>query len=264
MIDEWCGPSGGRLVPLCLVPLWDPELAAAEVRRNASRGCRAVSFSEFPSMLGLPSIHDSGRHWDPLFSACDETSTVICMHFGSSSQTPSTSADAPKGVNMAMTFSSAQGAFIDWLFSGVLARFANLRIAFSESQIGWMPFVLERLDNIFRKSLAWAGLDPVITDLPSSYVPGHVYGCFFDDDFGLSVRDAIGLRQITFETDYPHQDTTWPESRDKVAHAEILTAEEVVAVVRGNAIELFGLQDSLPSSRSGRSVTLPAAVAARR
>ena len=57
MVEEWCGDSGGRLLPLCLIPLWDAEKAAAEVRRNAARGVRAVCFSEIPPHLGLPSIH---------------------------------------------------------------------------------------------------------------------------------------------------------------------------------------------------------------
>src|SRR5438128_2611369 len=69
MVEEWCGPSGGRLIPLTLIPLWDAELAGAEVRRNAARGVRAVCFSEIPPFLGLPSIHDAGSFWDPFFRA---------------------------------------------------------------------------------------------------------------------------------------------------------------------------------------------------
>ena len=61
MVEEWCAGSGGRLIPLCLIPLWDPVLAAAEVRRNAARGVRAVCFSELPGNLGLPSVHDPER-----------------------------------------------------------------------------------------------------------------------------------------------------------------------------------------------------------
>ncbi|GDY55830.1 hypothetical protein SVIO_064530 [Streptomyces violaceusniger] len=94
MVEEWCGPEArGRLIPLIIIPLWDAELAAAEVRRNAARGVRAVCFSEIPPNLGLPSIHTDD--WDPLLAACDETGTVIAMHIGSSSRMPSTSADAP-------------------------------------------------------------------------------------------------------------------------------------------------------------------------
>ena len=56
MVEEWCGDSGGRLIPLTLIPLWDADLAAAEVRRNAARGVRAVCFSEIPPHLG-PAEH---------------------------------------------------------------------------------------------------------------------------------------------------------------------------------------------------------------
>ena len=95
MVEEWCGDSGGRLIPLCLIPLWDIELAAAEIRRNAARGVRAVAFSELPYRLGLPSVHDKQRRLDPLLAACEETGTVLCMHIGSSSQFLNTSDDAP-------------------------------------------------------------------------------------------------------------------------------------------------------------------------
>ena len=74
-VDEWCAGSDGRLIPLCLVPLWDVELAAAEVRRNAARGVQAVAFSELPPWLGLDSIHSG--YWDPFFAACAETGTVV-------------------------------------------------------------------------------------------------------------------------------------------------------------------------------------------
>ena len=245
MIEEWCGQSGRRLIPLCLIPLWDPQLAADEVRRTAALGCRAYAFSEQPADLNLPSVHNRDRHWDPFFAACDEIEAVVCMHIGSSSKIRTTSDDAPPGVRMALTFANAQSSMTDWLLSGVLARFARLRIAYSEGQIGWMPFLLERLDNIFTNSRAWAGLDSAITELPSSYIAGRVYGCFFEDDFGISVRDSIGIEQIAFETDYPHQDSTWPDSHEIVARlAQSLTPTELHRVVRGTAIEMFQLDVS--------------------
>lgn len=93
MVEEWCGDSGGRLIPLCLIPLWDIDLAVAEIRRNAARGVKAVTFSEIPTYLGLPSIHSG--YWDPFFAVCQETGTVVNMHIGSSSQMPAASPDAP-------------------------------------------------------------------------------------------------------------------------------------------------------------------------
>ncbi len=242
MIEEWCGDSGGRLIPLCLVPLWDPPAAAVEVRRNAARGCRAIAFTELPANLGLPSIHDADRFWDPLLAACDETATTICMHIGSGSSMPTTSPDAPQGVGTALTSLNAYMAMADWLLSGALPRFPRLKIAFSESQVGWMPFLMERLDRVFTNSGAWSQIDPSITDVPSSYVPGRVFGCFFDDMVGVDARHAIGIGQLVFETDYPHQDTTWPHTTDLVAEiGKRVTPDELEMLVRTNAITMLDL-----------------------
>ena len=82
MIDEWCGGAGrGRLIPLTLVPLWDPVLAAAEVRRCATKGSYAIAFTETPAKLGFPSLYTGA--WDPLWEACSESDTVVSMHIGS-------------------------------------------------------------------------------------------------------------------------------------------------------------------------------------
>jgi predicted TIM-barrel fold metal-dependent hydrolase len=212
------------------------------VRRNAARGCLAVAFTELPANLGLPSLHDPDSYWAPFLAACNETGTTINMHIGSGSRMPTTSKDAPAGVGVALTSLNAYMSMADWLLSGVMARYPNIKIAFSESQVGWMPFLLERVDSVFTKSGAWADLDPVITDLPSSYVPGRVYGCFFDDMVGVDARHQIGIGQLVFETDYPHQDSTWPNTMDVVAEiAARVTPEELEMLVRNNAIEMLHL-----------------------
>ena len=130
MLDEWCGDSGGRLIPICLIPLWDAELAAGEVRRNAARGVRAVAFSEIPAHLGLPSIHSP--FWDPFFRACEETNTTVCMHIGSSSRMPATSPDAPPSVTATLGFGGAMMSVVDFLWSGLLVRYPKLGLFVTE------------------------------------------------------------------------------------------------------------------------------------
>ena len=252
MVEEWAGESGGRLLPLCLVPLWDPQLAAAEVRRNAARGVRAVSFTELPAMLDLPSIHAADGHWLPFIQACDETGTVICMHIGSSSTVPSTGKDAPGRIRQATINFNAQLSFVDWLFSGLLVKYPNVKLAFSESQIGWMPYAIERMDRIWRTGNAIAKIDEVFVDPPSAQMAGRVFGCFFEDDFGIEVRDAVGIDQITFESDYPHQDSTWPHTYEYLSKALAgLPADEAYKITRGNAIRMLGLEPELPGRREG-------------
>jgi predicted TIM-barrel fold metal-dependent hydrolase len=242
MIDEWCAGAGrGRLIPLTLVPLWDPDEAAVEVRRCASKGAFAVAFSENPARLRLPSIHT--RHWDPLFAACEEVGAVVNLHIGSSSTFPLTSVDAPRAVSLALTYQGSAHALCDWLTSGVLQRFASLRMALSEGQVGWMPFLLEKLDGVWHERRGYGDLGHLPRP-PSSYMD-QVYGCVFDDAIGLCLRDRIGMAQIMFETDYPHGDSTWPDSPavvEKIAAAAELSDREVHDLCRGNAIRCYGLE----------------------
>jgi predicted TIM-barrel fold metal-dependent hydrolase len=242
MFDEWCAGSGGRLIPLIIVQLWDAHLAAAEIRRNAERGCHAVTFSEIPPFLGLPSIHDPDHYWDPFLAACEETDTVINMHIGSSSKMPSTSSDAPAAVGSTLTYMNAAMSLTDWLMSGAFERFPRLKIAYSEGQIGWIPYVLERADKVWEDNRAWGGVADKVKRPPSEYYYEHVYGCFFDDPHGLRNIDAVGRDNVTFETDYPHSDSTWPRTK-KVAEEIMkdLDQETVDKVCRGNAIRMLSL-----------------------
>jgi predicted TIM-barrel fold metal-dependent hydrolase len=240
MVDEWCGDSGGRLIPLPIIPLWDAQLAAAEVRRNAARGAHAVCFSEIPAVLGLPSIHTG--EWDPFFAACAETGTVVCMHIGSSSKMPATSADAPVAVAATLSFGNAMSSLTDFLFSGVLVRFPGLKLAYSEGQIGWIPYILERADDVWLEHRAWGGVRDIVPEPPSTYYYRQVFGCFFRDRHGIESLETIGVDNTTFETDYPHTDSTWPHTK-KVAQELMagLPDDVVHKLVRGNAIRMLEL-----------------------
>jgi predicted TIM-barrel fold metal-dependent hydrolase len=240
MVEEWCGDSGGRLVPLVIVPLWDIDLATQEVRRNAARGVRAVCFSELPAKLGLPSVHSG--YWDPFFAACADADVVVNMHIGSSSSTTNTSADAPAAVQITLSFNYSLVSLSDYLFSGVFVRFPRLKAAYSEGQMGWIPFLLQRADDVWLQHRGWAGVADAIPEPPSTYFRNNVYACFFRDPVGIQLIDQIGPDNVTFETDYPHTDTTWPDTRQVVAAmVEGLSDELVHKLLRGNAIRLYGL-----------------------
>ena len=148
-----------------------------------------------------------------MFRACEETGTVLCMHIGSSSRMPSTSPDAPFIISSTLTFQNAMGSLLDYVFSGTLDKYPHLTLAYSEGQVGWMPYIFERADKLWEERDdnnfgSW------LPNPPSSYIPGRVYGCIFDDATGLRNRDVIGMDQICFETDYPHADSTFPESKE--------------------------------------------------
>ena len=164
------------------------------------------------------------------------------MHIGSSSKMPSTSADAPPAVGSTLTHTNATFSLVDFLFSGVLVRFPTLKLAYSEGQIGWIPYILERADRVWEDNRGWGGVADKVPNPPSSYFKDHVYGCFFDDAHGLKSVEEIGEDNITYESDYPHSDSTWPRTTE-IAEVQMadLTDEQRRKIVRGNAIKLFGL-----------------------
>ncbi len=244
MIDDWCaGEGAGRLIPLTIVPLWDADLAAAEVRRCADKGSHAVAFVENPYPLGFPSIHVKG-YWDPFFTACQDTESVVSMHIGSSSKMPSTSPDAPAIISSTLTFQNAMGSMLDYIFSGTMERFPGLVIAYSEGQVGWMPYILERADKLWEER-SDNSFGTSLKVPPSSFVKDRIYGCIFDDAVGLRERNSVGMGQICFETDYPHADSTYPYSKEvlaKICGEAGMNDDEIYALARGNAIRAYGLE----------------------
>jgi predicted TIM-barrel fold metal-dependent hydrolase len=242
MLDEWCAGSNRRLIPLGILPLWDAQLCATEIREQASKGIHAMCFTEIPPYLGLPSIHTN--YWDPMLEACEETGTVLMLHIGSGSKLPATSADAPAAVAGTLPSINSAMSLIDWLFSGSLIRFPSLRLGFAECQIGWIPYFLERADEVWLQSRGWNEVWGKIPEPPSSYFPGRIYCSFFSDNFGLRHIADIGVDNVMFETDYPHADGNWPNSqkviREQVTKAG-LDSETIEKIVRGNARSLFGL-----------------------
>jgi predicted TIM-barrel fold metal-dependent hydrolase len=269
MVDDWCASAPGRYIPLIIIPLWDPVAAAAEVRRNAARGVHALCFSENPEPLGLPTIFDPNRYWDPLWDACQETETVVCMHIGSSSRIPVVSKDFPSYFNLNWAIKAVcSGALMTWLLGPALREFPGLKVAFSEGGIGWMPSILERTDELIRDREAYylrgervdAETRMVFEDESNVIdVRGldvyemfrqHVYGCFITDRHGIASVREIGIDNVMIETDYPHSDGTWPNSI-RVAHEQLavntsLTEEEKYKILRGNAEHAFQFTPAEP------------------
>ena len=130
---------------------------------------------------------------------------------------------------------------VDFLWSGVLVRYPKLKLAYAESQMGWLPYILERIDDVWEDNQGWAQTKH-IPEPPSTYFHRNMWMCFFKDQTGIDNRDRIGIDRITFETDYPHSDSTWPDTQQVAAELlDGLNDDEIYKIVRGNAIELFDL-----------------------
>ena len=239
MVEEWCADTGGRLIPLTIIPLWDVEAAVAEIERNAARGVHAVCFSELPYHLRLPTIHSG--YWDPFFKACAENEVVLSMHIGSSSTMAGASPDAPPSVSASLAAGGAMASMVDWMMSGILVKNPELKLLYAESQIGWIPYILQRIDQVWEDNQAW-GQTKHIPEPPSTYFHRQIYSCFINDPHGVDSIDEIGVENVMVETDYPHSDSTWPNTQPIVTKiVEDLDDETVYKITRGNAIKLLHL-----------------------
>jgi predicted TIM-barrel fold metal-dependent hydrolase len=239
LAEDWVGKSNGRLFGVGIVPLWDPELAAAEVRRNAEKeGMRAVAFSELPTRLGLPSLYSGS--WDVFIEACNDTGTLICIHVGSSSASLSSSDDAPGGIRTLHHYCQSSLSLSDWLLSGALARNPNIRLMYSEAQAGWMPFLIGRLDRKWVEGYKFYDVRKNLPELPSTYFRNQVFACVTEDPAAVMFVDSFGVDNFCFETDYPHPDGSFPRSveaaRRQFGH---LSTESIYKIVRGNGDRLL-------------------------
>ena len=236
--DVWAGSYPERIIPLQIPWLSDPQVAAAEVRANATRGFKAVSFPENPVNVGMPSVHTD--HWDPFLAACEETGTVVCLHTGSASWTAAQSPGAPLELYTTLFPINGVVAAADWLWARVPLRFPRLDIAFSEGGIGWVPMLLDRLDYIMAHSGGGGSgcWDGELT--PAEAVQRNFWFCTIDDPSTLAARDRIGVDHIMVEVDYPHADSTWPDTQGLLATRFAgLPAADVDRMTHGNAARLF-------------------------
>ncbi len=247
--DVWAGSYPERIIPLQIPWLADPAAAAGEVRANAERGFKAVSFPDTPARAGLPSLHSGA--WDPFLAACEETDTVVCLHTGSASWVPLPSDDPPFELYPTLFPVGAYAAAADWLWSGVPLRFPDLAIAMSEGGLGWVAMLADRSDYVLAhsasgtESRAWRG-----DLLPSEALRRSFYFCSIDDPHALGQRQAIGVDHIMVESDYPHADSTWPDTQLVLQQRLAgVPDEEVAMMTHANAARLF--RHPLPTGERG-------------
>jgi predicted TIM-barrel fold metal-dependent hydrolase len=235
LYEEWYERHPSRIVPLGITYLADPELAAGEIRRNAERGFRSVTFPERPHAIGLPSLWDRA-HWAPIIAACIETDTVVSLHVGSAGLH-----DMPEDAPRAQLASTLFGqlsltACAEWLWSEYPLRYPTLKIALSEGGIGWVAMLLDRLDYIVDHSSYGAGWP----ERPADVLQRNFWFCTLEDRSTIDTRHRIGVDHIMVEVDYPHGDSTWPDTQAVIADAwGHLPAVELRRLCCENAAELY-------------------------
>jgi predicted TIM-barrel fold metal-dependent hydrolase len=257
-LDGWAAKYPGRFMPLGILPLWDPEAAAKEVRRLAQRGFTAVSLPDTPyatSHNTLPSYYTD--YWDPIFQAMQDEDIAGCLHIGGSFNLLERPEEAPLDQRIILAAQFSAVATVDLVVGGVFEKFPDLKIAMSEGGIGWIPLLLDRVD-FHLTNQTWSDWDlkgRSATDIWRK----NFLGCFIREPSGLKQWDRIGIDTIAWECDYPHSDSSWPQSAD-LLHGEItgaeLTDEQIDKITWQNACRFFryDVHEKAGISRAGGTV----------
>jgi predicted TIM-barrel fold metal-dependent hydrolase len=197
-----------------------------------------VQLPLYPQDAGLPPYWDAC--YDPLWSAIEEAGVPISLHVC-----------PPKGHGLGADPTPARGVFqvmppilmsqplVEWILTGIFDRHPGLRIVLVEAGLGWIPYLLDRLDLCHHKG-DWKSKGMPVAELPSDYWYQNMAATFEEDPVGLSMRSRLGVENLLWATDYPHIDQTFPRSRQVIATEFVdCTPDEVELLVGGNARRLY-------------------------
>jgi predicted TIM-barrel fold metal-dependent hydrolase len=231
-----------RLVVVNLLPLHgiadSPQPAIAEVHRLASEGARALQVPLYPEDQGLPKYLDPV--FDPLWSAIEEVQMPVSLHVC-----------PPKGRGLGADPSPAKGVFqvmppilmsqpmVELILNGVFQRHPGLRVVLVEAGLGWIPYLLDRMDTCHRKG-DWKARGMPIDNLPSDYWYSNMAATFEEDLMAMGMRDRLGVENLLWATDYPHPDQTFPRSLEVIdEHIASLPERERDLMIHDNAARLY-------------------------
>ncbi len=237
-IGDWCGAYPDRFIPCGILPLFDVDASVAEIRRLAAMGCHAVTFSENPEALQMPSIFSD--HWDRLFAAACDEGTVLCCHVGSASRTIPSSPDAPAGVRMTLSSTMSIFTLVDLLWAPFWHRFPDLRFSLTEGDVGWIPYFLWRAEHVHDRHAGWTKHDFGAYAGPRDIFDRHILCCFINDPIGVKLVDDLNVDNLCWESDFPHSDGTWPEAPERAAALlASLPVETIDKITHENAMRHY-------------------------
>ncbi len=251
---EFCEDSGGRLVGQAILPTTNLEDAIAELEWALESGHRGCVISSFPNGSLDPKPED-----DTFWALAEESGIPIAVHIGSfvrgslAGRRESWSSLAFVGM-AALTKAGGQTLPVvcDILFSGIFQRFPRLQIVLVESNIGWIPTLLEQSDDMFRRYRWYTGAANEQKEMPSDIFFRNFWASFMVDTVGMDLRHRMNVDHMMWSTDYPHSGSDWPDSRVTIERVfRDVPVGEVKKMLHTNCKALYGL-DHIPDRLPGR------------
>ena len=239
-LSDFCAPYPDRLIGIAEIPHWDIDLAIAETKRAAKAGLRGVLLPAIPAAPGSPESDKAyvDPVYEPLWDTLEEMDMSVNMHLGTRPLTRGV--EGYLLVNISCNKAMMAEPMTSLIFSGVLMRHPNLKAVSVESGIGWMAFLIPWMDSVWEKHRVHTA--STLEEPPSFYWHRQVLGTFIDDLVGIQNRHVIGVENIMWSSDYPHINSSWPESQKYIdRHFEGVPDDERRKMVSENAAKLYKL-----------------------
>jgi predicted TIM-barrel fold metal-dependent hydrolase len=248
--------SGDRVFPMALLPFWNIDDCVKEAQRIKDIGLRGVLMAGNPHLGGLP---DLGQPvWEPLYDALSDLRLPINIHVGAVNHDASADYEAtwPSHATDKRVLSSItpvvmelfNARFISNLvLSEIPLRWPNLKWVSVESGVGWIPYVLERIDYTYREQ--FPGEEPPKFPPALEMFRKAIYGCFwFEETATQLLIDRLGADNVMWETDFPHPTCLFPSPVERAAETMVNLSDETVRkVMQDNASKLYNIELPQPA-----------------
>lgn len=238
-LSDFCSHAPDRLLGMASVPVDTPELAAEEIRVASDAGLVGGTIPLFP-----PDGEYADAKWDPMWQAFLDTGLPVALHTGGRrpGTPPVNLFDSASRfmTGLVMNKLTMAEAISELIFGLVMQRYPDLKFVAVEAQIGWISFVQYYMDHLWEKHRYWTQSE--LEDLPSTYFRRQVFATFMEDPVGLREYPHIGVDNVMWASDYPHSETTWPNSKKLTDEwFRLVPAEDRDKILWRNCAQVFGL-----------------------
>ncbi len=237
---EIFGGHPDKFVTSALLPMVDMGLAIEEGKRVAQLGGRSFSVP-----VSMPLLPYNYPEYDPFWNMVEETGVPVAFHVftvGPTGQNPEGTARSGPGEDLSseiVNMAHAMNPLTHLVASGALEKHPNMKFVLVEGGVGWLAWVLQTLDEMQLKRHMWA--EPKLNMKPSEYFHRQGYATFGDDQVGLMTRYVIGVENLMWGSDYPHDEGTFPHSREVIERTFAdVPEDEKKKIVGENAEKLYG------------------------
>jgi predicted TIM-barrel fold metal-dependent hydrolase len=240
---EVCSPYWDRCNPAAALCTADVDLAVAEVQRVAKMGYRCLTLPAKP-IFGPPDVSDPNynlRIYDPLWAAIQDADLAITYHVSTGMDPRGARSTGGAVVNYVIhSLAPTIEPIVNMCAAGVFERFPKLRAGTIEANAGWVPWMLDSMDEVYRKHHMWVA--PKLKALPSDYYRQNCFASFGEDAAATHLVERFGLQDnLMWANDYPHHEGSWPHSAEAIERtfAPDMSEETRRKVLGLNAARIF-------------------------